>query len=311
MAILPDFPLLSRTSNTSEVTKSFYEVSSKSSQTVATVTFYFNPEDFNKGPFGELIRSSGTAPCNFGFSTKYRDSETGLHYYGYRYYSSGLGRWLGRDPIEEQGGLNLYGMVGNDEVNQADYLGQETVSVVYWTLIEDAYVSFYEPAFSIPPWKLRKFNGGVKTVHGFTFDTVTREMQENPVFTGTTQKYDDKGKLIASGHASGSSLKVRQTKNESCEVEYTMTGNERNPLASILGIPAPGITYEAKFDFDYNKMKLTVSGSHDGFPSHAIKVNGSTVYKFSHRVAGTSPLRLIPTGFGQTISASPISFTAK
>ncbi len=96
---------------TSQVTKHSYEVSSKSSQTVATVNFYFNLEDFNESPFGELVRSLGTAPCNFGFSTKYRDSETGLNYCGYRYYSSGLGRWMGRDPIEEQGGLNLYASV--------------------------------------------------------------------------------------------------------------------------------------------------------------------------------------------------------
>lgn len=31
--------------------------------------------------------------------------------------------WLNRDPIGERGGLNLYGMVGNDAVNQVDKLG--------------------------------------------------------------------------------------------------------------------------------------------------------------------------------------------
>lgn len=36
------------------------------------------------------------------------------------------GRWLSRDPIEEEGGLNLYGMANNDLVNQWDYLGQYT-----------------------------------------------------------------------------------------------------------------------------------------------------------------------------------------
>jgi uncharacterized protein RhaS with RHS repeats len=46
-------------------------------------------------------------------------------YYGYRYYSPEMGRWLSRDPIEEQGGINLYGMVGNDPVNRVDYLGLE------------------------------------------------------------------------------------------------------------------------------------------------------------------------------------------
>ena len=37
-------------------------------------------------------------------------------------YDADLG-WLSRDPIEEAGGLNLYGIVYNDPVNQWDYLG--------------------------------------------------------------------------------------------------------------------------------------------------------------------------------------------
>jgi RHS repeat-associated protein len=49
--------------------------------------------------------------------------ETGLVYYGHRYYSPSLGRFVNRDPIEEQGGLNLYGFCGNNAVNRWDYLG--------------------------------------------------------------------------------------------------------------------------------------------------------------------------------------------
>ena len=49
--------------------------------------------------------------------------ETGLVYYNYRYYSPELGRWLSRDPIEEQGGWNLYGMVNNDIANYWDNFG--------------------------------------------------------------------------------------------------------------------------------------------------------------------------------------------
>ncbi len=78
---------------------------------------------FEYGPFGELIRSSGTAPCNFGFSTKYRDSETGLNYYGYRYYSAAVGRFVNRDLSEEAGGLNLYGFCTNNGVNKWDVNG--------------------------------------------------------------------------------------------------------------------------------------------------------------------------------------------
>lgn len=39
------------------------------------------------------------------------------------YYNPEQGRWLNRDPIEENGGLNLYGFVGNDPINSVDMLG--------------------------------------------------------------------------------------------------------------------------------------------------------------------------------------------
>jgi|GEM_PF-4768146 len=34
------------------------------------------------------------------------------------------GRWASRDPIEEDGGMNLYGFVGNDGVGGVDILGK-------------------------------------------------------------------------------------------------------------------------------------------------------------------------------------------
>jgi hypothetical protein len=40
-----------------------------------------------------------------------------------RWYSASTGRWFSRDPIEEEGGPNLYGFVANDPVNTIDELG--------------------------------------------------------------------------------------------------------------------------------------------------------------------------------------------
>ena len=61
----------------------------------------------------------------FRFSTKYNDDETGLIYYGFRYYSPEMGRWVSKDPIGEKGGTNLYEMVRNDPINEVDALGQK------------------------------------------------------------------------------------------------------------------------------------------------------------------------------------------
>jgi RHS repeat-associated protein len=43
--------------------------------------------------------------------------------YLYRYYDPITGRWPSRDPIGESGGVNLYGFVRNDGMNQWDILG--------------------------------------------------------------------------------------------------------------------------------------------------------------------------------------------
>ena len=65
--------------------------------------------------FGKIVAQSGPLVDFFRhrFSTKYFDEETGRYYYGYRFYSPALMRWLNRDPMEEQGGLNLYVFCGN------------------------------------------------------------------------------------------------------------------------------------------------------------------------------------------------------
>lgn len=77
--------------------------------------------------FGNTIRESGTYVANnsFRFSTKYTDLETGLVYYGLRYYSPSLGRFINRDPKGEYGGLNLYAFCRNNGVNSWDYLGMD------------------------------------------------------------------------------------------------------------------------------------------------------------------------------------------
>ena len=61
------------------------------------------------------------------FSTQFTDEETGLIYYGYRYYSPSLGRWINRDPIEEQGGLNLYSFCADNPLTVIDTDGRENL----------------------------------------------------------------------------------------------------------------------------------------------------------------------------------------
>ena len=80
---------------------------------------------YEYGPFGEPLRATGAmAEANpFRFSTKYTDNETGMLYHGYRYYSPAMGKWVSRDPIQEQGGGNAYTFVSNGPIGTWDILG--------------------------------------------------------------------------------------------------------------------------------------------------------------------------------------------
>jgi len=68
---------------------------------------------------------------DYKFTGKKRDIETGLDYFGARYYANGLGRWVSADwsptpvPVpyadfHDPQSLNLYGFVGGNPASKAD-----------------------------------------------------------------------------------------------------------------------------------------------------------------------------------------------
>ena len=78
---------------------------------------------YSYAPFGAVTASDNSVVQPFQWSSEHYDSELDLVYYSYRHYSPSLGRFLSRDPIEEQGGLNLYAFVENNPVHKWDRLG--------------------------------------------------------------------------------------------------------------------------------------------------------------------------------------------
>jgi RHS repeat-associated protein len=81
--------------------------------------------------FGNILDRSGPLAdiFRFRFSTKYFIPETRAYYYGHRFYSVALGRWLSRDVFGEQGGLNLYLFTLNEPLNAFDWLGNCTLEI--------------------------------------------------------------------------------------------------------------------------------------------------------------------------------------
>jgi RHS repeat-associated protein len=105
---------------------------------------------YEYGPFGEPLRASGPmADSNpFRFSTKYTDVETGLLYYGYRYYDASNGRWPSRDPLEEEGGVNLYAFIRNSSIMRIDRDGRYG-----WQFTGPWDHDYYEPNIPGPDWR--------------------------------------------------------------------------------------------------------------------------------------------------------------
>ena len=123
---------------------------------------------FEYDPFGNTVVNTDTAGLfSYRFSTKPLDPETGLYYYGYRYYDPITGRWPSRDPIGEMGGANLYGFVTNNAISGVDHLGNMPVLGPNYIEPDDVPV-FY---FAIP-------DPGVVGATSLKFD-VTVKIQED------------------------------------------------------------------------------------------------------------------------------------
>ena len=77
---------------------------------------------YTYGAFGEPVSVSGSMAelFQFRYMTKRLDPFIGLYDFGDRWYSIALRKWISRDPLGEDGGMNLYAFCDNDPVNKFD-----------------------------------------------------------------------------------------------------------------------------------------------------------------------------------------------
>lgn len=83
---------------------------------------------YDYDPYGVRTKIAGDLEASAGFTGHYFHAPSGLHLTMFRAYDAQTGRWLSRDPLREDAGLNLFAYVGGDPVNAIDPLG-----LVNWT----------------------------------------------------------------------------------------------------------------------------------------------------------------------------------
>jgi RHS repeat-associated protein len=67
--------------------------------------------------------TSATTTNRLMYTGRELDDDSGLYYYRARWYDPSTGRFISEDPIGFQGGVNLYGYVGNNPLNANDASG--------------------------------------------------------------------------------------------------------------------------------------------------------------------------------------------
>jgi RHS repeat-associated protein len=85
---------------------------------------------YNYEAFGTIKDATGALDNNITYTGRWLEPETGDYFYRARYYDSGVGRFLKRDPIGfESKDYNFYRYVRNDSIMYFDPLGYDCTNI--------------------------------------------------------------------------------------------------------------------------------------------------------------------------------------
>lgn len=73
--------------------------------------------------YGQRTKTAGALDSDFQYAGYYMHAPSGLNLTVYRAYTPAQGRWINRDPIEEDGGINLYLYCSNVPLTAVDPKG--------------------------------------------------------------------------------------------------------------------------------------------------------------------------------------------
>jgi len=257
-------------------------------------------------PFGEELGATiGGRTTGMGYSVadglrqkftqKERDNETGLDYFGARYYGNTQGRFTGADPagikqkhLMNPQDLNRYTYVANNPLAFIDPNGAEKIRIIIRTFIPVKSVSIpgistKDPTLPLP--MRREFGGDDRTVgeHPERFRTqqiITLETDPtknrgcaSPLCLSSETKPGKTRELLAGGRektgaadVSGMSARAVYPDAKSSDmIVVTATGHAHDPLVE----EAPDLHYDVDVGLSYGKdgkLYASVYGTKSEFP---------------------------------------------
>jgi len=119
-------PIYDGSNNLTHYQRLYYLYDSLGSVSAVTGEHGLPLQNYTYSPYGTCVNVVGDPINNLQFVGRYGgylDNDTGLTYFWHRWYDSRDGRWISRDPIGIDGGINLYGYVENMPLTFIDYLG--------------------------------------------------------------------------------------------------------------------------------------------------------------------------------------------
>jgi RHS repeat-associated protein len=81
---------------------------------------------YSYDPYGVTTLVQGSNLATFQYTGDYYHATSGLYLTPHRAFDPNTGKWLSRDPISEDGGINLYGFCSNDPADNTDTSGLAT-----------------------------------------------------------------------------------------------------------------------------------------------------------------------------------------